>query len=396
MIGGTFGVFAGLLSALAVQKNQFWLLLVGAGFLGVFGSFSVFTRYAAAEVSSPHIKSRAVSWVVFGGASLSLIGPGAAIVAHKYPVYYLAAAGMASLVIVLASTLRFPRLPLLVASIAPPQTIISNTAGLKEAKAPVIITTHERTNSTSYGGTDQTSDDGTVFQSEPDIADSALLGGGTHENSSTMPDELSVHPKSRPLKEILLTPTFGLAVASQACAVWCMGIIMTSTTVSMDHHGFRLMLSAATISIHLIGMFVPGFFTGHVIDRIGCVPVIVAGLLSLLSSVIVLRLGYELAHYFCGLFLLGTGWNFSYIAGTRLLLSIELHTPKEQSGVQAANETIVQFSAACGALLSGVLFDQFGWHVMCEVVGGVAAVLVTCVLLVAAFSKSCRMEKAHV
>jgi hypothetical protein len=84
---------------------------------------------------------------------------------------------------------------------------------------------------------------------------------------------------------------------------------------------FPLSQIASTIQLHLVGMFLPGLFTGSLIDRCNGnpVPVMLGGVLLSAAAVATTLSGVTLFHFMLGLGLLGVGWNWTYIGATRLL-----------------------------------------------------------------------------
>jgi len=182
--------------------------------------------------------------------------------------------------------------------------------------------------------------------------------------------------QERPLLQIAFTWIFCIAALAELTGSGVMMLVMTATPLAMQKHGYSLSLSATTIQLHILGMFVPGFVTGSVIDALGKLNVILGGLLVLSVCLVVGLLGTELFNFMAGLILLGIGWNFCYIGGTRLL--VEAHTEAESGKVQGLNEFVIQVANASAALLAGPMLNQFGWYGVCWT--GVPLLSVTLVL----------------
>merc|ERR1712216_301838 len=83
--------------------------------------------------------------------------------------------------------------------------------------------------------------------------------------------------------------------------------------------------------------------------------------------------GTQLVNFYFGLILLGLGWNFCYIGGSRLL--VEAHTVAEAPKVQALNEFVIQIANAGLALSAGPMLNRWDWSGVCWV--GVPPVLLT-------------------
>ena len=68
-----------------------------------------------------------------------------------------------------------------------------------------------------------------------------------------------------------------------------------------------------------------------------------------------------------GLFLLGLGWSFSFVAGSALL-SDQL-TPAERSTTQGANDMLIALATALGSIASGLIYARQGYVVVGYVAG---------------------------
>jgi MFS family permease len=112
-------------------------------------------------------------------------------------------------------------------------------------------------------------------------------------------------------------------------------------------------------------MFIPSFFTGHLIARFGAEKIVAIGLTILAAAGAVGLAGVELENFFLALILLGIGWNFGFIGGTAMLAAA--HTPEERGRVQGLNDMIVFGCVTIASLASGGLMNcsggsaQQGW-----------------------------------
>src|SRR5690606_12250968 len=95
--------------------------------------------------------------------------------------------------------------------------------------------------------------------------------------------------------------------------------------------GLQTSNAADIVSAHVLAMYAPSFFTGHLIARFGVEKIIAAGLALLAASGAVALSGVELEHFFIALILLGIGWNFGFIGGTTLLA--RSHTAAERGRI---------------------------------------------------------------
>jgi MFS family permease len=167
---------------------------------------------------------------------------------------------------------------------------------------------------------------------------------------------------SRPLAEIAAQPAFVVAATVAAFGYATMTLLMTATPLAMGFCGHPYSAAATVISAHVLGMFVPSFFTGSLIKRFGVLQVMAAGVLLLASCIAVALSGQLVPHFWWALVLLGVGWNFCYVGGSTLLT--ETYRPSERAKAQGANEMIVFTVQALAAFSSGVLVNAKGWDTL--------------------------------
>jgi predicted MFS family arabinose efflux permease len=163
----------------------------------------------------------------------------------------------------------------------------------------------------------------------------------------------------RPLSEILRQPRFLVAVVAATVSYGMMNLVMTASPIAMSDCGFGYAEASWAIQWHVLAMFVPSFFTGHVIARFGAERICAAGLVLLGLAAMVAITGIRFENFALGLVLLGLGWNLGFIGGTTLLT--QCYEPAEAAKVQAFNDFAVFATVACASLLSGQLLAWFGW-----------------------------------
>ena len=163
----------------------------------------------------------------------------------------------------------------------------------------------------------------------------------------------------RPLRLILRSSVFLIAVAAAMIGYAGMNLVMTATPLAMHAAHFGFSDSAFVIQWHVLGMFAPSFVTGHLIRRHGAPRIIIAGTLVMVAAVGVNLAGVTLWHYWTGLVLLGVGWNFMYIGGTALLT--ECYRLDERARVQAVNDFLVFTGVSVSSFTSGAIQHALGW-----------------------------------
>ena len=125
--------------------------------------------------------------------------------------------------------------------------------------------------------------------------------------------------------ELLRTPRIAVAMICAMVSYALMNLVMTSTPLAIVGCGFATAEAADVVSGHVLAMFAPSFFTGHLIARFGVERVIAAGLVILAAAGAVALAGVSLGHFSLALVLLGLGWNFGFIGATAMLAAA--HTP---------------------------------------------------------------------
>jgi MFS family permease len=165
--------------------------------------------------------------------------------------------------------------------------------------------------------------------------------------------------QKRPLGRIMLVPGFATAVLCAMAAYGMMNLLMTSTPLAMDQRGMAFASTATVIQWHIIGMFAPSFFTGHLIHRFGELKIMSFGILMLLTCIVISHFNDTYSGFLMSLIFLGLGWNFLYIGGTTLLTSV--YQPAEKGLIQGINDLFVFSAVAVTALMSGYLHQSLGW-----------------------------------
>jgi predicted MFS family arabinose efflux permease len=163
----------------------------------------------------------------------------------------------------------------------------------------------------------------------------------------------------RPLREIARQPVFIVAVAACSLGYGVMSLLMTATPIAMAQCKHPFSSAALVLEWHVLGMFVPSFFTGSLIKRFGVMPIMVAGLLLSLACVAFALSGVDLMHFLGALVMLGVGWNFLYVGGTTLFT--QAYRPEERTTAQAAMDFWVYLTMAFTAFGSGALVTTGGW-----------------------------------
>jgi MFS family permease len=166
----------------------------------------------------------------------------------------------------------------------------------------------------------------------------------------------------RPLPVIARQPAFIVAVLSATIGYGVMNLIMTATPLAMVACNHPFGDAAFVIQWHLIGMFAPSFFTGHLIRRLGLMTVMSSGVVLMLACVAIAIAGVDVFNFWLALLLCGVGWNFMFVGATTLLT--ESYAPAERAKVQGLNDALIFTTLVVSSLASGALFSYQGWLMM--------------------------------
>lgn len=165
-------------------------------------------------------------------------------------------------------------------------------------------------------------------------------------------------PRGRSRLELLATPRIAVAVICATVSYALMNLVMTSTPLAVVGCGFSENNAADVVTGHVLAMFVPSFFTGHLIARFGVEKIVGTGILILAAAGAVGLQGVDLEDFFLALILLGVGWNFGFIGATTMLAGA--HEPHERGRMQGLNDFIVFGGVTFASLASGGLMNCSG------------------------------------
>ncbi|ATE61736.1 MULTISPECIES: MFS transporter [Betaproteobacteria] len=165
---------------------------------------------------------------------------------------------------------------------------------------------------------------------------------------------------ARPLGTIARSPAFVVAVTAGVVSYGLMAFIMTAAPMAMVGCGHTVGEAALGIQWHVLAMFAPSFFTGHLIARFGKIAITALGLVLIAASGLLALAGLELLHFWGSLILLGIGWNFGFIGATAMVT--DTYTPAERAKVQALNDFLVFGTVAVASFGSGRLLNTSGWE----------------------------------
>ena len=296
------GLLVGLLSAAvcayAAYSRQFWLLVAATVVAGFYNANAQLYRFAAAELANSAFKEKAVSLVLAGGLIGAVLGPNLALWTKS----------------MFASSSSTPFIGAYLALVF---VALLSMAVLSFINFPAH-----------------------VIKSKADGAKNA----------------------GRPLSEIMRQPVFIVSTMAAALGYGVMNLLMAATPIAMQQCGLLFSDVAFVLEWHVIGMFAPGFFTGHLIKRFGVLQIMGVGVVLNLVCILIALSGQDLHQFLIALFLLGLGWNFLFTGSTTLALGT--YTPEEKDRVQGAINFFTFAVLALSSFASGALVTTKGWTLL--------------------------------
>ncbi|MGE8317235.1 MAG: MFS transporter [Comamonas sp.] len=162
--------------------------------------------------------------------------------------------------------------------------------------------------------------------------------------------------------QLLSQPGFAVATFCAAASYGVMNLLMAATPIAMDVCGYDFSEAAGVLQWHVVGMFAPGFVTGHLIKRFGVMRIMGLGVLLNLVCVGVALSGQSVMHFTWALALLGVGWNFLFTGSTSL--AMDHYRPEEKDRAQATINFCVFATMAVTSFASGALVTSQGWTML--------------------------------
>jgi MFS family permease len=298
-LGSGLGMAGATVIGTGLYLANFWIMCLGGLILGYSVACLHQYRFAAVELVPGAWRAKAISWVTAGGVAASVIGPGLVRLTHDQIMpVYLAT---------YATMFAVHALVFVVVSFIPFPALPLATPG----------------------------------------------AGGTAAATPLPP---------RPLLQIVAQPRFIAAVIAGMVAFGVMSFLMSASPLAIVACGLPHVEAHWVIFMHVMGMFLPAFFTGHLITRFGTTPVMLAGIVLFVVGVAAGLAGIDAWNFRIALTLNGIGWNFLFVGATTLVTTC--YRPNERGKVQAMNDFLVFGTTASASFLAGFLQERLGWFTL--------------------------------
>jgi predicted MFS family arabinose efflux permease len=163
---------------------------------------------------------------------------------------------------------------------------------------------------------------------------------------------------ARALSDLVRQPMVPLALLAAIVAQAVMTSVMALAGLVMADHGHDLGAISLTVSVHFLGMFGLVLIVGRLVERIGRLRAVIAGLVVLAGGVLILLPGPELLNFMPGMFAVGVGWNIAYVASTTILA--DAARPTERGRLLGFADFIALCAAAVLSVVAGLILGAFG------------------------------------
>jgi MFS family permease len=162
-----------------------------------------------------------------------------------------------------------------------------------------------------------------------------------------------------PLRELVARPGVASSLlAAQASFGVMVGVMTLTGPMVVEHHGHAGEAVFPIIGGHVLGMYALVLVVGDLIDRIGRPPALAGGLALMAGSTASLLWITSVPATAAALFLLGLGWNLSFVAATAQLA--DCTHPWERGKLVGFNDLLSGMTGAGLALLGGWALTAIG------------------------------------
>ena len=314
-LGYGLAVIGSLLAMAGVAGGSFWLLLGGMALFGIASTANLLARYAAADVTPPAQRGRAMGLIVWGSTIGSLIGPN-----------------------LMAPALRLGAL-VGVSSVASAFLISVGSYALASLLIELCL--------------------------RPDPLAIA-------RHSQRIADAGRPAATARRLRAILGDVRVQVALATLSISQFVMISTTSTSPLYLHDQGHHVGTIGLAVSFHLAGMYVTSPLSGWLCDRFGRLLMIGIGAAILIAAVMLAGLapGTNRALVILALFLNGVGWNLAFVAGSALLT--DALTPTERPSIQGVADLFMGLMGALGSAAGGMILGVWGFAIL-NAVGGALA-----------------------
>ena len=180
------------------------------------------------------------------------------------------------------------------------------------------------------------------------------------------PSRVAVTPAIRPehggsVGAALRLPSVQISILALLSAQGAMVLVMTATPLRIEDAGYGIDAVGVVLSVHAVGMFAFAPLVGKLVDRLGRLPMLGMGMsLTAVSLLLAGTAPYDsLFTLALGLFVLGLGWSFSFLASSSMLFASA--PPDVRQVVEGWADSAAWTMVMVGSVVSGVLMGTVGY-----------------------------------
>lgn len=318
-LGYLLGAIGSCIVVAAAAAGSFTLLVAGMALFGAGNTASLLARFAGTDLAAPTARARALSTVLFATTFGAVAGP----------------------------------------------NLIDRTGAVAEAAGVTALAGPFALSALAYGAAAAVV--AVALRPDPlqlaraiDAGDAGVAPPGARRGGWA---DLSHGPA--------LTGVTGM-VAAQLVMVG----VMTMTPLHMRAHGHGLQIVGLVISVHIAGMYLFSPLVGALCDRIGRLPTLRAGAVTLTAAGVLAVVADPASSVLLGvaLFLLGLGWNLCLVSGSTLV--VDAVPLDRRPRAQGNADLLMGVAGATGGLGSGFVLAAAGFAAV-----GLAAAVISVVFL---------------
>jgi MFS family permease len=158
-------------------------------------------------------------------------------------------------------------------------------------------------------------------------------------------------------------PGFFVGASVAALSYFSMSGLMVAAPVAMAEAGYSVDSSTLVIEAHMISMYLPSLFSGHLVQNLGAPMVMVLGSVLIAAGNAVLFISQDRFVFWVSMILIGVGWNFDYVGSSDELLNSIDHEAEKPRAL-AMFDFVALTGLSTAVLSSGFTFDGIGWEAM--------------------------------
>jgi MFS family permease len=311
--GALIALIGAIFVVVAMVIGNIWLLLLAMLVLGTGNALSMQTRFAAGDLSTQQTRGRDISLVVWATTIGIVLGP----------------------------------------NLAGPGDVLGTALGLPTLSGAFVFTVVAQILAAAiyFWG----------LRPDPLVLSKRLLHQQEKDAGITPPKASASFRTS--FKLIITRPQAAVAVFVMIMSHATMVSIMAMTPVHLSMMNIAVVLIGLTVSLHTAGMYALSPVFGWLSDRIGLVPVILAGQVMFMGTIILNWFWPEnLGSVMVALILLGLGWSAATVAGS-VMLTGALNAD-ERPRVQGVSDSLMSLAGAGGGALAGVILAALGYPML--------------------------------